>query len=472
MSSYHLQIEAGPVPDSTYVPLRTEQAAMQTAALGWWLTMLGLLLIGYALFGKAVAYLGVPPLFVGEVVLACGVWSTLTRSNWQVLLYSPYAWLIACLCGWGLVRTVPYMGTYRFDAIRDAVIYGYSIFALMMMAHLVSRPERLPALVRAYGKASLWIPLGAPLMWIAGKAMENTLPVWPWSGTQMGRVVKGGDTMVHLAGVLAFWVAYPDKFYSPRVRLLGLLGLIVGVVAVGSETRGGLLAFMVVFTLCFVAYPNNQALRRILVTGIVGLLLMAITGLEFSLGDRERTISSEQIVSNVVSMVGGSNEELDGTKSWRLEWWHDIINYTIHGKYFWEGKGFGINLADSDGYQVAQDENLPLRSPHNGHLAILARSGVIGLSLWGVLNAAWAWGVGTAYLQARSRQQLHWAGLFLFLFADWLAQVVNASFDVYLESPMGGIWFWSIVGVGMAAVWLYRWQPELLEPMVPSEVTP
>ena len=49
--------------------------------------------------------------------------------------------------------------------------------------------------------------------------------------------------------------------------------------------------------------------------------------------------------------------------------------------------------------------------------------------------------------------------LFLFLFAYWLAQIVNGSFAVYFEGPMGGIWFWTVYGVGMSALWLYRWRP-------------
>ena len=59
-----------------------------------------------------------------------------------------------------------------------------------------------------------------------------------------------------------------------------------------------------------------------------------------------------------------------------VEWTAGLLKYTLDGKYFWEGKGFGINLADDDGYQVEEDSSL--RDPHNGHLNILARAGVIG----------------------------------------------------------------------------------------------
>ena len=34
--------------------------------------------------------------------------------------------------------------------------------------------------------------------------------------------------------------------------------------------------------------------------------------------------------------------------------------------------------------------------------------------------------------------------------------MINASFDVYLEGPQGGIWFWSFFGFGMALLEVQR----------------
>ena len=38
------------------------------------------------------------------------------------------------------------------------------------------------------------------------------------------------------------------------------------------------------------------------------------------------------------------------------------------------------------------------------------------------------------------------------VFVYWLAALVNAAFDVYLEGPMGGIRYWSMIGLGIAVV--------------------
>jgi O-antigen ligase len=113
-----------------------------------------------------------------------------------------------------------------------------------------------------------------------------------------------------------------------------------------------------------------------------------------------------------------------------------------------------VNLADDDGFQVSRDK--ALRSPHNIHMNVLARMGVPGLFVWTMMHLVWLYGVGDAYLRSRRRGDANWCGLFLWLFAYYMAFMINGSFDVFIEGPMGGVWFWSIYGTGVAALWTYR----------------
>ena len=145
----------------------------------------------------------------------------------------------------------------------------------------------------------------------------------------------------------------------------------------------------------------------------------------------------------------------ESNKEWRLNWWKTIIGYTFDGPYFWTGKGFGVNLADDDGFQVNADKSL--RSPHSVHMTILARMGVPGLVCWAAdarRSGSSASAKPTCGRDAAGQQR--WAGVMLFLFAYYLAFMINGSFDVFIEGPMGGIWFWSIFGTGVGAlVWRY-----------------
>jgi hypothetical protein len=186
--------------------------------------------------------------------------------------------------------------------------------------------------------------------------------------------------------------------------------------------------------------------------------LLAVSGVAIRFPGMSRDISFTQFVQSFATTAGGSAgvaaQDLENTKQWRLAWWAVIITYTIDGDYFWTGKGYGINLADDDGFQVQADNSL--RTPHNVHMTVLARSGVPGLALWLGLQIVWGFSLARGLVRARREHAEQWASLFAFLIAFWLSFLVNATFDVYLEGPTGGIWFWSVFGVGIAAVQIYR----------------
>jgi hypothetical protein len=217
--------------------------------------------------------------------------------------------------------------------------------------------------------------------------------------------------------------------------------------------------------ICLIAKPFHAAAWRTIAMLFLGVALLWATNFELKpQAGKGRTISFDQFYTNFLSIFGHAHDDgLDSNKEWRVEWWREIVSYTIHGRYFWTGKGFGINLADDDGFQVMRDGSL--RSPHNVHMTVLARMGVPGAALWALALLTWLAFVGSAFWRARRRRDEHWAGLFLFLFAYFAAFAINGSFDVFIEGPMGGIWFWTIFGVGVGALWVYRHHPEVLEPL-------
>jgi O-antigen ligase len=175
----------------------------------------------------------------------------------------------------------------------------------------------------------------------------------------------------------------------------------------------------------------------------------------------ERPLSTGQIVKNVASVLGQSDESLEGTKRWRLEWWSIIIRDTVFGPNLWTGRGFGLNIAVADGFGDDLQRD-PLRSPHNAHITILARAGVPGLALWLLFLVSWLAMLASATLAARRRRQPQWAGLFLFVGCYVVAALINATFDVALEGPMQGIWFWCLIGFGIGSVMIYRYQAKAL----------
>jgi O-antigen ligase len=166
-----------------------------------------------------------------------------------------------------------------------------------------------------------------------------------------------------------------------------------------------------------------------------------------------RHISPQQILDNITSVVGDSNEEnLNETVDWRLQWWEGILKDTVDGNAFWTGLGYGTDIAGRYGFNDWTGN----RSPHNGHLTILARSGIPGITLWLILILTTYATLTRCYFTAVQNGQIRAGKINLWIMAYLTGNLVNMSFDVYLEGPQGGIWFWSLVGFAIALTYAQR----------------
>ena len=90
-------------------------------------------------------------------------------------------------------------------------------------------------------------------------------------------------------------------------------------------------------------------------------------------------------------------------------------------------------------------------------MTILARAGIPGLVLWAVFLLAWFGALFRTMAIARNRGHTEWAALMLFIGCYAASCIINASFDVALEAPMQGIWFWCLIGFGIGTTMIYRY---------------
>ncbi len=418
------------------------------------LFVIGLLLLGYVLGGKGFAHIGVEPIYIGEAALAVSLLLFLMAPNIKNVFWLPEAWIVLGLDFWCLLLTLPFVREYGVNTFRDAAIYGYSIFSFIIALH-ISNYKVIMTICRAYLRVlPLCIIIIPVLLWAQPDdpdMMTDELPLI---------YLKAGDVMVHLVGALSFALLGLRSAIVPVTSWAGNIvwrlfwvALVVSLMWTVAMSRGGLMAMICGLSVIAVYGVSSRKLIGFAVAVLTFLAVLAAFDVHFE-RDR-RDISPWQVIENAVSIVSlGTGEDIDtsgdleGTARWRLEWWTEIVGYTLFGDYFWMGKGFGINLADDDGFQVDIDEG-SLRSPHNGHLTILARAGVIGLTLWVLFLGAFA--VAQVRMAARMREMglVVWQRLNLWVLSYWVTAVVNATFDVYLEGPQGGIWFWSITGFGL-----------------------
>ena len=349
----------------------------------WYAFLLGFLLVGYATFGKGFAYIAIPPVFIGEFVLFLGL-VVILRSGCGIAVFAsvPTVFLVLLMLI-VIARTVPYIGTYGVNAVRDSVVVIYGLFAFIVIALLLERPDRLVGILAGYSRFAWWYAPGCIALVNLSIVFDQLLPAWP--GTQVPFVyVRAGECAVHLAGAVVFALL--------GLRPVGMVWAILALlgIATTSISRGAMLT-----TLIPVAMAALLSRRRVRFG--YGFLLAAtlfalayIVDVSVPMGGG-RSAGPAEVIEGIESVIGTSTEaNYDDTKKWRLGWWESIVDYTVYGSYFWTGKGFGIGLAEADGFVVGREFGGPqVRSPHSVHMTMLARSGVPGLAFWIATNVAW-----------------------------------------------------------------------------------
>lgn len=413
-------------------------------------------LAGYAVLGKGFAYLGVAPLFIGEIALGLGLCVFFRSGCRLAMLATVPGLLVATLFALVMTEAIAFVPVYGIDAIRDSVILLYALFAFIVIALILEKPGRLHWTLRAYGRfAWLYGMIGGVVFnltaYLATYVYDSEL-YFPGTNIEMPNV-RAGEAAVHLSGAAVFML-----LGFRRVPLLWAMLLFVNIVMV-SVSRGAMLSCLV--PVCLAAVLGGQMRRFIpVLLFAAGLLaVMYAIGLEVPQSDKpdQRNIGPAQMLENFGSILGTSDAtNLDGTKTWRLRWWESIVNYTFNGPYFWTGKGYGMALGETDGIVGAEMDTPILRSPHNIHMTMLARSGVPGLAVWMLVQVAWFTALMNAQVVARRRGETQWANLFLWVACYGLAILIDSSFDVAIEGPMVGIWYWSLFGFGIASIMVYR----------------
>jgi hypothetical protein len=420
------------------------------------LIILGGLLLGYALGGRGFAYWGFSPVYVGEMTLALGVFTIFKSGQLLRVLKMTIMLPLMLFMAWGACRTIPFLNTYGAMALRDAAIWGFGAFAFIVVAVLTQAPRRLLAALKYYRLFCYIFLFLAPITCLlCSSAFYEIIPNFP--GTENAIIqVKGGDTCVHLAGTFAY-ISAMGSGINPWIAPI-MIPINLGI---NLQGRGALLSFLVACVLTSLLLPFNNRSMRVYAVLALGLFGLWVTDLHFGQGQGEegREFSFQFLETSVGNILGITQDKnLDATKQWRMNWWQDIVGYAVYGKYKWTGKGFGVNLADDDGYQL--DGNL--RSPHNGNMTVLARTGIPGVTLWGLTQFTWICAMAAGYLRARRRRDWKWTNLFIFLIVYWASFMTNASVDVFIEGPMGGIWLWVIYGTGIAALQIYKRDPQIL----------
>ena len=384
----------------------------------------------YAYFNKGVAYA-----FLAEITLVVGVLLILVNLKDYVLIWNKpvklVAFFIAVTGVWfaGGLSKFPLV-----ELLQDAFMFFYAFFIFIVFLFA----GELEILKQKIFNIYKWYPIVVFITFL----LVSYVPFFQefrLFGEIPFLMYKYGDMAIHLLIATLLLLCGHIKM-DKRLLLVNIIIIAYLFLVIAAYNRAGMLSYLVgLFVFLFVYRKRFTGAAVFSYLKVIPFVLVIVFGSYVNTKVDEnfqgRTVGLDQLQKNITSIfstdTGGS---LSNNKLWRLAWWYKIITDALIPKNAMIGRGVGENLALINDIQV---ENDSLRAPHNFHLNILARFGFIFLFVW-----IWWIAIHMKKINAYGEKEFNVMVLVIIM-----AFLINASFDVYLEGPMGAFPFWTWLGI-------------------------
>jgi hypothetical protein len=406
-----------------------------------WPRILAFLLVGYLTSKRSFAYLGVPPLFIGEIVLGAflvlkprvvlGTWavslfrvSPLNELGLAMLVFMAYGvWQV----GRGVLSGHPLIYTMKFFIFNYYTLYMFlGMWVALRTADLLPRLIRVLAWVNGIYGLLFLVALRYVPIYIPGDGAANDVPLFsPPSGQ-----------VVVILGLLCF------EHDLRRVWFILLLNIVVTLVwQVRAEWLGLALGI-------FAWGLFTGRLGRVVAIGFAGLAVLgAIELADIRLAGRSG--DSVSFSENLARVIAPIDLELAkklspnaawhaGTAEWREEWWEQIW-LSIHSTPMLTALGHGYGF-DLYGLAPQGRDVVDVRTPHSVFHYALGYTGWVGVALFAMLQ----WAI-LRLLWRSYRLTGQPAGVVL-----WVMGMAMAFFQESFETPYRAIPFYLLTGMGIA----------------------
>ena len=256
-----------------------------------------------------------------------------------------------------------------------------------------------------------------------------------------------GTSLFLVAGGFYFLVAGAWLRTWPRWVLLALAAGQLGWSLV-MQDRAMYIGFMLLLLVAALAGRWNVALKAAAVAGLSMVLLFgvaAMTGVEIS--GRLTQVDASNFLDHLQSLIMKGDSAGIGSNQWRVDVLHQTLTRwrSSMGNIVY-GEGFGQPLIE-----FHTSEGIDVRQPHNTHVSILARLGIIGLLLWAWFVAALLMRVWIGLLATRGKDGLAQRQI-LVLFVFLLLGLLYTSVQPWLEFSYGAIPFFIVAGFALGYV--------------------
>ncbi len=409
--------------------------------LSWSVVFLLSYLAGITIIGKGPTYIGVSPLYWGEVVMIVSALfiAPLIKGTDLISKTSTLTTPIVLLMVLGTALTITSFPRWGLDAIRDAAMWYYAVFFFVGLG-LASRSDtgdRVWSILRVFWLLSLiWntanLLSGQRISQSGPILSQRGLPLFFNSTHEAGQNLALGAILILCTDVLKSKAALKILMVA-----IAVLGMALFAIQDGRGMRVGIASGVLAVLLLSFSSRKPRLTSRLLVLMVLAIPLVVFA----AMADSERFMK--------LANLDRFEETGEGTAAWRTIWWQRLYEAVMKTNPAF-GLGFGESLAMYHPLLENLKEDNLVRSPHNFNITVFARMGIVGLLLWlgvlilgigGLFVRVWR-GVdkfGNPYNSERKEELTFWILMLV-------CTVVNSSLGVMMEGPVLGIWFWFALG--------------------------
>jgi hypothetical protein len=348
-----------------------------------------------------------------------------------------------------LVLDIPHYGFY---AVRDASIFFEGIFLLLGLLWAADRRNTAPLmkwLMIVYLANLIYsytFPWGESLnSWSFKSGIFLIVPLVGFHRGTATYLVSGALFCLWMGRYVARWPGW----IWPLLAAAQIAGLAI------HQARSMYLGIALVLVLLLLLGEIHKVARlAVIVPLCLAVILFVTSVLGVRIPGRIGPVNLAFLEAHARSLLLEPGAPAEGSIEGRERWYADVwdrVQSSATNLLF--GEGFGEPLTSSV-VSFAGNEGVAVRQPHNTALSILARLGVLGLSVWALFHLFILKRFVSAF-RSRSRLGQKWYGLILFLFFFYVLSMLVTSVQPSLEFSEGAIPFYFLMGFALGVM---RWQ--------------
>lgn len=346
---------------------------------------------GFLTFGRGFAYLGVPPIFIGEVFIARSVFANHRRWIQQFFDDFFHGRLLALGIGltllWGMFELFRTFAQSTYPTIDAIKTFAFNYYPLCIMIGLAYGADMtVDRFISWWKKFCIYYAAYAVIYPVA--AIYD--PQLPWNADVAIFGVPSISGLVPVA-ILALWPYFRDWKWKYPILLMSFMPLMY------YPGRGAILGLAL--GLACVALVSVQRVLVILLGTAALFIAMSVASpmIERALGDDAPQIDPIRPLARLVATVNedfaitmlkeaGYVQDAErmatvaaGTASWRTTIWAGAVDSLDTTTLMLIGQGHGADL----GEYTPHGEDI--RTPHNYVIYLIFYTGAIGLALFHLL---------------------------------------------------------------------------------------